>query len=60
VKLTFDIPDPPASWPLGDERWGADIHAAIGLQIHKLAQRISENATAEQYFHVPMVAMENE
>lgn len=60
MKLTFDIPEPPVNYPLGAERWGADIHAAIGMQIHKLAGRIAEQAAAEQYFSVPLAALESE
>lgn len=48
--MSFIFPPPPSNWLLGEDRWYADLHAGMSMQIYKLCQLVGEQGAREAGF----------
>ncbi len=46
-QMCFGFPPPPPNWPLGEDRWYADLHAGMSMQLYHLCIAIERNGMKE-------------
>jgi hypothetical protein len=46
-EMSFTFPPPPSNWPLSEDRWYADLHAGMSMQIYKLCIAIGNSGMQE-------------
>lgn len=46
-EMSFIFPPPPSNWPLSEDRWYADIHAGMSMQLYKLCRMVESNGMKE-------------
>ncbi len=46
-EMSFNFPPPPAMWPLGEDRWYADLHAGISMQLYHLCLKVERDGLKE-------------
>lgn len=54
MEMSFKFPPPPDTWPHSTERWYADIHMVISMNIHKLCQRVEAEGYKEAEYNLPV------
>ncbi len=46
-EMCFNFPPPPNNWPLSEDRWYADLHAGMSMQLYKLCIAIENSGMKE-------------
>ncbi len=49
-EMSFNFPPPPPNWPLSEDRWYGDLHAAISMQLYHVVQRVANDGLVEESF----------
>lgn len=45
--MSFTFPPPSSNWPLSEDRWYADLHAGMSMQLYKLCIAVEESGIRE-------------
>jgi hypothetical protein len=49
-EMSFIFPPPPSRWPLSEDRWYADLHAGMSMQLYRLCIAVEEAGLNEAGF----------
>ena len=46
-EMSFMFPPPPSNWPLSEDRWYADLHAGLSMQLYHLCLVVERQGMKE-------------
>jgi hypothetical protein len=46
-EMSFTFPPPPSNWLLSEDRWYADLHAAISMQLYHVCLVVEQQGMKE-------------